>query len=146
MIDRILCCIVAFFIATICHAQNFWQLTSGPQDKEINSLVTDSSGIIYQTADDAFRSTDDGVNWTKTGHPIWTSRSDLAGGKAKGTLYTLFTNGYPEGLLVSTNQGVNWTRLVTTPAPTRDEDRTIHALAVKSDSIAFLCTYGNVSR
>ncbi|HZV12341.1 MAG TPA: YCF48-related protein, partial [Candidatus Kapabacteria bacterium] len=104
-------------VGSVAYGQDFWQATNGPigGDAAISSIALDSRGILYAASLYGFyRSTNEGVEWTKLGDNIDGNSVNAMVVNQRGEVLA----GTQGGMYRSTDEGISWSFVDDVPAAT----------------------------
>lgn len=97
-------------------AQNFWSGYGGPYGGTINDIVITSSGVsLASTSNGIWRSTDDGITWTKANTSNEIYFNDLEIDNSNGNIYATTSSPSAARIYKSTDGGLNFSNVNTTP-------------------------------
>jgi photosystem II stability/assembly factor-like uncharacterized protein len=100
--------LLAFALASVSSAQNFWQPTGGPTGADVRALIVNANQTIFAGTIDngAFRSRDRGNSWTPINNDTLDQTVLALAQNSSGYLFAATLG----GVFRSLDEGDNWTR------------------------------------
>ena len=100
--------LLCILTASIFFVNAQWQQTNGPDGGYVQCIATNGSSIFAGTGDNIYLSTNNGSSWTGVNNGI-TADSYIYSIVFSGS--NVFAAAYSQGLLVSSDNGGQWTRI-----------------------------------